>query len=429
MRAKKMGRTNSDKQTCVSVILPVWNPGPGISRCIESLRGQTLKDIEMIFIDDCGTDDSMDKVRAAATEDDRIRIIENEENLGPGPSRNRGIEVARGEYLSFVDPDDYVALDFLELLYTKGAEDHIDIVKGSFLPKKEDGTVIDDGGKVNSTIRKRLDAGTSLNCAFIIQHQSAIYRRDLMCSNTLRYGSARRGEDSIFLLQACSQTENFSMVEEARYYYCERHEGAMHAVDARSLEGVLMSTREQVDYVLWKGLDSEGIRRRMKERFLFCIREATRYEEKADMEDLLSSYAQDLRSELKRLPYHKELAMESLSLCALENHGILLPNYPYTLVWGKPKQFPIRYGRIAGQWVDYYELHPREAENCEEDLSRLFMRAELTLAGADSTYDREELRAGKRLLRKHKKRLPLGMRSLWVPRYIKGRMNRFFRNN
>ena len=102
----------------VSVIVPVWNPGPGITRCIESLRNQTLEEIEMIFVDDCGTDDSMDKVRDAAEDDSRILIIENGKNIGAGPSRNRGIEAARGEYLSFVDPDDHVAPDFLELLYT-----------------------------------------------------------------------------------------------------------------------------------------------------------------------------------------------------------------------------------------------------------------------------------------------------------------------
>ena len=66
----------------------------------------------MIFVDDCGTDDSMDKVRAAAAEDPRIRIIKNEKNIGSGPSRNKGIETAQGEYLSFVDSDDHVAHDF-----------------------------------------------------------------------------------------------------------------------------------------------------------------------------------------------------------------------------------------------------------------------------------------------------------------------------
>ena len=108
--------TNNEITPKVSIIIPVWNPGPGIRRCVESLRGQTLEDIEMIFVDDCGTDNAMDVVHAAAKEDPRIRIIENPENLGPGISRNKGIKEARGEYLSFVDADDYVNTVFLERL-------------------------------------------------------------------------------------------------------------------------------------------------------------------------------------------------------------------------------------------------------------------------------------------------------------------------
>ena len=109
----------------VSVIVPVFNPGPDFDRCLESLRGQTLADIEMIFVDDCGTDGAMEQVRAAAGEDPRIRIIANPENLGPGLSRNAGIEAARGEYISFVDADDHISPDFLELLHDKAVADRI----------------------------------------------------------------------------------------------------------------------------------------------------------------------------------------------------------------------------------------------------------------------------------------------------------------
>ena len=140
----------------VSVIVPVWNPGPGISRCVESLRGQTLEDIEMIFVDDCGTDGAMDVVRAAAMEDLRIVILENSENLGPGISRNNGIDVARGEYLAFIDADDYLNPVFLERLYTKAITDKLDIVKGKIVYEKEDGTIANHL-ELNETIRKGLD--------------------------------------------------------------------------------------------------------------------------------------------------------------------------------------------------------------------------------------------------------------------------------
>ena len=68
----------------------------------------------MIFIDDCGSDRAMDFVQEAAKSDNRIRILSNTSNIGPGPSRNRGIEAAKGEYLAFLDPDGYLDSHFLE---------------------------------------------------------------------------------------------------------------------------------------------------------------------------------------------------------------------------------------------------------------------------------------------------------------------------
>ena len=103
----------------ISVIIPVYNAGDGIKKCLDSLEKQTLKEVEFIFIDDCGTDQSMEIIEKAAAVDKRIRIIRNPYNIGAGNSRNVGIENATGEYLSFVDPDDYIEYNFLQLLYKK----------------------------------------------------------------------------------------------------------------------------------------------------------------------------------------------------------------------------------------------------------------------------------------------------------------------
>ena len=73
--------TNNEIYPKVSIIIPVWNPGSAFNRCVESLRSQTLEDIEMIFVDDYSTDNAMEVVRTAAAEDPRIRIITNAENM------------------------------------------------------------------------------------------------------------------------------------------------------------------------------------------------------------------------------------------------------------------------------------------------------------------------------------------------------------
>ena len=192
----------------VSIIVPVWNPGPGISRCVESLRGQTLEDIEMIFVDDCGTDSAMDVVHAAAKEDSRIRILENPENLGPGISRNKGIEVARGEYLSFVDADDYVDLDFLEILYHKG--------------RTKNGIIISKSYK-NDAIQEGLKNEYPLFLLFTNEHQSALFHRRLFVSSVIRYGLSRNAEDTTFLLKACHAEKSFGIDDHVAYHYIYRN--------------------------------------------------------------------------------------------------------------------------------------------------------------------------------------------------------------
>ena len=111
-----MGITDEIK---ISVILPVYNVEPWIGDCIESLKKQRQDGLEFIFVDDCSTDNSIGVVEDWAAKDNRVRIIHNKENIGQGPSRNRGIEIARGEYLSFIDPDDWVCDVFYEKLSIK----------------------------------------------------------------------------------------------------------------------------------------------------------------------------------------------------------------------------------------------------------------------------------------------------------------------
>ena len=100
-------------QPKVSIIVPVYNSEKYIERCINSLRNQTLKDIQIILINDSSTDSTPELCRKANEEDDRIILI-NQENAGAGMARNSGLLVAGGEYIGFVDSDDYVEEDMFE---------------------------------------------------------------------------------------------------------------------------------------------------------------------------------------------------------------------------------------------------------------------------------------------------------------------------
>ena len=404
----------------ISVIIPVWNPGPGISRCIESLRNQTVKEIEMIFVDDCGTDDSMEKVRAASEEDSRVRIIENEENIGAGQSRNMGIEAAHGEYLSFVDPDDYIAPDFLELLYKKAESKRYDIVKGSVVQINEKGQEIITGRSLNHSIRKGLAEGRQLYTLFSYEHHSAIYRSEFLILNNIRYGNSLRAQDTTFLLRACSKVNTFEIVDAARYYFCERTGSAMHTIDADHLTGYLDYIRETIEYAVKEIPQEKRSTAYFCGRFMDALREYKRYENNVKMENAPENYLEGLRSELLTIPFCDDLTRASYPMRALADYCLAMPTIPYYSPWEGANP-PVRYAELSRDWITFYLDHPRERNSCQLDLVRVCCRAMLAVHGKPSTtYSSDECRIGTAILREQLKRCPMHLRFIISARYVTG---------
>ena len=112
----------------VSVIVPVYNAGVHLKKCLGSLSSQTLKEMEIILVLDCPTDGSDKVAEEFAQRDSRFRILRNSENLHIGNSRNEGLKVAKGEYVAFCDHDDYAAPNMYEILYRKAHSEELDLV-------------------------------------------------------------------------------------------------------------------------------------------------------------------------------------------------------------------------------------------------------------------------------------------------------------
>jgi glycosyltransferase involved in cell wall biosynthesis len=112
----------------ISVIIPVHNAEDFLNRCIDSVLSQTLSKIEIICIDDCSTDNSFAILQKYAENDSRISCFKNEINIGQGLTRNKGIDLARGEYIAFVDCDDWIEADMYEVLYSKTAVEKYDLI-------------------------------------------------------------------------------------------------------------------------------------------------------------------------------------------------------------------------------------------------------------------------------------------------------------
>lgn len=116
----------------VSIIVPVYNVEKYLRKCLDSLINQTLKDIEIICVNDGSKDNSPKILEEYAKKDNRIIVI-NQENAGLSVARNSGIDIAKGEYIGFVDSDDWIDLDFFEKLYYSATSNDTDIAVGGII--------------------------------------------------------------------------------------------------------------------------------------------------------------------------------------------------------------------------------------------------------------------------------------------------------
>ena len=116
----------------VSVVIPVYNVEKYVEECLDSVINQTYKDLEIICVDDCGSDNSIKIVEEYARKDQRIKIIHHDKNMGAGSARNTGVKNSDGEYIFFVDPDDCLNLNIIELMVEKRKETDADVVVSRF---------------------------------------------------------------------------------------------------------------------------------------------------------------------------------------------------------------------------------------------------------------------------------------------------------
>lgn len=121
-----------NNQVKISIVVPVYNVEKYLKRCLDSLVNQTLKDIEIICVNDGSKDNSLNILEEYAKKDGRIVIL-NQENAGLSAARNTGMNVVKGEYIGFVDSDDWVDLDFYEKLYFAAKNNDCDIAVADFI--------------------------------------------------------------------------------------------------------------------------------------------------------------------------------------------------------------------------------------------------------------------------------------------------------
>ncbi|MBE6073078.1 MAG: glycosyltransferase family 2 protein [Selenomonas ruminantium] len=138
---KKLDWYKMKNRPLLSVVMPVHNPRQYLSPCLDSVLQQTFRDFELIAIDDASTDDSLSILKQYASLDKRLQVMHNEKSLGAACTRNRGLYAARGEYIIFLDADDYFELDYFENMIAKISSTKADVAICPILLRDErDGT-------------------------------------------------------------------------------------------------------------------------------------------------------------------------------------------------------------------------------------------------------------------------------------------------
>ncbi|WP_286032609.1 glycosyltransferase family 2 protein [Brachyspira pilosicoli] len=225
----------------VSVIVPVYNVEDYLIECLTSIINQTLKEIEIICIDDCGTDNSINILKEYAKKDDRIKIISHKENKGLGPARNTGIKESKGEYISFIDSDDYISRDYLENLYNTIIKYDTDIVSTINI-KRVVGEAISlysininkylsifqkifkknhFEGISNANIKDEKE--NTKNYPFVVAWNK-LYKRSFLLDNDLFFMDIKKGsEDEDFYQRLLLNSPSISYNHKSIYYYRERN--------------------------------------------------------------------------------------------------------------------------------------------------------------------------------------------------------------
>lgn len=209
----------------ISIIVPVYNIGKYLNKCVTSIVNQTYKKLEIILIDDGSTDNSGKICDEWKEKDNRIKVI-HKENGGPSKARNYGIEVATGNYLFFVDGDDYIELDIVEKLYKNLIKSNSRISAcGHFLETYSDKLIrfANNNFVVNSEeALKRLFTGDDL---FVVIW-GKLYKKELF--DTIKFPVGKINEDSATLYKLFDKTDKISHINKAGYYYVQRNGSISH---------------------------------------------------------------------------------------------------------------------------------------------------------------------------------------------------------
>lgn len=205
----------------ISVIVPVYNTENYLEKCIRSIMNQTYKNLEIITINDGSTDNSLSILENLKKEDDRIIII-NQENMGVSKARNKGLDYVTGEFIGFVDSDDFLEEDMYEIMIKHLIEENADLCRiKAFIYNREGGIEEISNDRKIYTYNNELEImNVYLQNELKIAVWDKLFRKSAV--ENIRFDSSLFNEDAVYVWEACLNSRKVVMDTKQLYHHIKR---------------------------------------------------------------------------------------------------------------------------------------------------------------------------------------------------------------
>ncbi len=230
----------------ISIIVPIYNVEKYLDRCINSIVNQSYKNLEIILVDDGSQDKCGEICDKWANNDERIKVI-HKENGGLSDARNAGIEIAQGEYLSFIDSDDYIHKDFIKILYENCLKNDADISMCEvYITDKNEDTnreIKNENIKIifSKDVLERKNNISCLGC-------DKLYKKSIF--NNVRYPKGKINEDVAVIYKIMYYSNKISITDAKLYFYFNRPGSIMRKGFSKKRLDILDGLRNQYEFFI-----------------------------------------------------------------------------------------------------------------------------------------------------------------------------------
>lgn len=284
------------RETLITVVVPAYNVEEYLPRCVESIITQTYQNLEIILVNDGSTDKSGEICEAYAKKDDRIKVI-HKENSGPSESRNIGLETAKGEYITFIDADDFIHESYIERLYSLAEMNGSEIVCCNYTRGDADDF---SGVKAEKQIEERTYTADEMlrNWHGKYKHLETViwnklYKKELFEKNHIRYPEdCISGEDVQITHLLVANARQVTITNETLYYYFRNKQSITSSASKEKVVVNEVAQKKRLEFFQQNGYLEAYERMLIKLQKYYMLMYCRLHEDKSYRKELKEKFAQ-----------------------------------------------------------------------------------------------------------------------------------------